>query len=128
MELPLLFFRIMITVALLGFISMFIKMCDVVILKPERLRSKLRKQGIRGPRPSFLLGNVGALKKTQSLDSKAQQGEQPTTHNCSSIIFPFLDQWTKQYGDNIRGFRFQPSHIHDVSDWFFLKALFLFSS
>uniref|UniRef100_A0A7N2LHN0 Cytochrome P450 n=1 Tax=Quercus lobata TaxID=97700 RepID=A0A7N2LHN0_QUELO len=88
----------MITIALLGFFRKLIQICDALILKPERLRSKLRKQGIRGPPPSFLLGNINDMKKMKSTASKTQPGEQALTHNCSSAVFPFLDLWRKQYG------------------------------
>ncbi|XP_075646433.1 cytochrome P450 714C2-like [Castanea sativa] len=98
MDLSLLLLKVMITIALLGFFSKLIQICDALILKPERLRSKLRKQGIRGPPPSFLLGNINDIKKMKSTASKTQPGEQALTHNCSSAIFPFFDLWRKQYG------------------------------
>ncbi|XP_059435073.1 cytochrome P450 714C2-like [Corylus avellana] len=99
MELRLLLCKIIITIALLGLVSTLMKMCEALILKPKRLRAILRKQGIRGPPPSFLLGNIGDMKKMKSSPSKAQQkGEQAITHNCSSILFPFFDQWRKSYG------------------------------
>nr|POE81401.1 cytochrome p450 [Quercus suber] len=99
MDLSLLLLKVMITIALLGFCSKLIQICDALILKPERIRSKLRKQGIRGPPPSFLLGNINDMKKKKkSTTSKIQQGEQALTHNCSSAVFPFFDLWRKQYG------------------------------
>ncbi|XP_050282053.1 cytochrome P450 714C2-like [Quercus robur] len=98
MDLSLLLLKVMVTIALLGFFSKLIQICDALILKPERLRSKLRKQGIRGPPPSFLLGNINDMKKMKSTASKTQPGEQALTHNCASAIFPFLDLWKKQYG------------------------------
>ena len=102
MELLLLLVKIIITIALLGLVSKLMKMCEALILKPKRLRARLRKQGIRGPPPSFLLGNIGDMKKIKSSASKAQQKEyQAITHNCSSAIFPFFDEWRKSYGNNI---------------------------
>ncbi|KAK4593094.1 hypothetical protein RGQ29_017303 [Quercus rubra] len=98
MDLSLLLLKVMITIALLGFFSKLIQICDALILKPERLRSKLRKQGIKGPPPSFLLGNINDIKKMKSTASKTQPGEQALTHNCSSAVFPFFDLWRKQYG------------------------------
>ena len=99
MDLSLLLLKVMITIALLGFFSKLIQICDALILKPERLRSKLRKQGIRGPPPSILLGNINDIKKMKSTASKTQPGEQALTHNCSSAVFPFFDLWRKQYGN-----------------------------
>ena len=102
MEQLLLLSKIIITIVLLGLVSALMKMCEALILKPKRLRSILRKQGIRGPPPSFLLGNIGDMKKMKSSPSKAQQkGEQVITHNCSSAIFPFFDEWRKSYGNHI---------------------------
>ncbi|XP_059437592.1 cytochrome P450 714C2-like [Corylus avellana] len=99
MEQLLLLSKIIITIALLGLVTTLMKMCEGLILKPKRLREILRKQGIRGPPPSFLLGNIGDMKKMKSSPSKAQQkGEQVITHNCSSAIFPFFDEWRKSYG------------------------------
>jgi hypothetical protein len=100
MELLLLLSKIIITLAMLAFVTMLKKMCDALILKPKRLRSLLRKQGIRGPPPSFLIGNIGDMEKIISSASKAQQKEeQAITHNCSSVIFPFFDEWRKSYGN-----------------------------
>ncbi|KAK9283324.1 hypothetical protein L1049_011563 [Liquidambar formosana] len=68
--------------------------------KPERLRSKLRKQGISGPPPSFLLGNTRDVKKKiqYSKPSKVPcDEEQVVTHNYSSTLFPFHEQCRKEY-------------------------------
>ncbi|XP_059454628.1 cytochrome P450 714C2-like [Corylus avellana] len=99
MELLLLLVKIIITIALLWLVSTLLQMCDAQILKPRRLRSILRKQGIRGPPPSFFLGNIGDMKKMKSSASKDQQKEeQAITHDCSSALFPFFDEWRKSYG------------------------------
>jgi hypothetical protein len=96
----LLLLKIIITIAFLGLVSKLIQMGDALIWKPKRLRSILQKQGITGPPPSVLLGNTGDMKKMKSSASKAQQkGEQAITHNCSSAIFPFFDEWRKSYGN-----------------------------
>ncbi|KAJ8759113.1 hypothetical protein K2173_004120 [Erythroxylum novogranatense] len=86
-------------IALMGFLSLVLQMCDSLILKPERLRSKLRKQGIRGPPPRFLLGNIAEMRKAKSkFSNSSKQEEQIITHNCSSTLFPFFDGWRKEYG------------------------------
>lgn len=69
-----------------------------LVLKPERLRSVLRKQGIRGPSPSLLLGNISEIRKSQSTTVKASTNEPPVFHNCAATLFPFFEQWRKQYG------------------------------
>ncbi|XP_059433713.1 cytochrome P450 714C2-like [Corylus avellana] len=100
MELLLLLLKIIITIALLGFVSKLMKMCEALILKPKRLRAIMRKQGIRGPPTSFLIGNIGDMKKIKSSASKAhqQKAEQAITHNCSSTLYPYFDEWRKSYG------------------------------
>jgi hypothetical protein len=100
MDLLLLLSKIIITIALLGLVSALMKMCEALILKPKRLRSILRKQGIRGPPPSFLLGNIGDMKKSSASKAHQQKGEQAITHNCSSAFFPFFDEWRKSYGNS----------------------------
>ncbi|KAK9283284.1 hypothetical protein L1049_011520 [Liquidambar formosana] len=91
----LLIVKTMPTITLLGIVSL----CEVLFLKRERLRSKLRKQGISGPPPSFLLGNTrDAEKKIQSKPSKAPwEEEQIVIHNYSSTLFPFYEQCRKEY-------------------------------
>ena len=99
MELPsILVVRIVLTIVLLHLLRFLYRACDALILKPRRLRSKLRKQGIRGPPPSFLLGNLLEMRKAVSQVPKPPQGEQGIVHNCSSFLFPSLEKWTQQYG------------------------------
>ena len=101
MELMFLLVKITSTILFVGLIGMLIRLYDSLVLKPERLRFKLRKQGIRGPPPSFLIGNMLEMGKTGSKESNlAQDGKQVITHNCSAAVLPFLDKWRKQYGIN----------------------------
>ncbi|XP_015874490.3 cytochrome P450 714C2 [Ziziphus jujuba] len=100
MELLMLFLRVMLTVALLGLISVLFKLCDALALKPRRLRSILQKQSISGPTPSFLLGNIPDMVKKQPTVSKPPQEDEDKgmIHNCPPLIFPHLVQWSKEYG------------------------------
>jgi cytochrome P450 len=72
--------------------------CDVLWLKPKRLRSRLQKQGISGPPPAFLFGNAKDIKKIKSKQTNAPREEQDITHNCSSVLYPYFEQWKKEYG------------------------------
>ncbi|KAF8398480.1 hypothetical protein HHK36_017409 [Tetracentron sinense] len=92
MELLLIFFSL----AFLGFFGLFIHAYDLLWLKPERLRAKLRRQGIRGPKPSFLVGNIPEMKKIKS----TAVAKSPNEHDCASTIFPFFEQWREKYGRN----------------------------
>ncbi|GKU91594.1 hypothetical protein SLEP1_g5450 [Rubroshorea leprosula] len=100
MEFQFLPIKITLSIFFLVLFSILVNLFNSLILKPGRLRSKLRKQGIRGPPPAILLGNIKEIKKTQTHPevSKSSKGEEPISHNCSSLLFPFFDQWRQQYG------------------------------
>ncbi|XP_009791714.1 cytochrome P450 714A1-like [Nicotiana sylvestris] len=65
----------------------------------QRLRWKLQKQGINGPKPSFLYGNVPEMQKIQAASLKAptNYGEF-VAHDYTSSLFPYFEQWRKLYG------------------------------
>ncbi|XVF75706.1 hypothetical protein PTKIN_Ptkin13bG0208200 [Pterospermum kingtungense] len=105
--------KIMLTVLMLGFVGLLVRLFEELVLKPARLRSKLRKYGISGPPPSILLGNIPEMKKIQS--NKSTEGEQMITHNYFPSVFPFLDQWRKQYGSTFM-FSLGTIHVLHVSD------------
>ncbi|KAM7275883.1 hypothetical protein ACFE04_017749 [Oxalis oulophora] len=65
-------------------------------LSPARLRSKLHKQGIKGPSPSFLLGNTPQI-KTFIKQSKHEYSSS-VSHDWVPILFPHLVKWQHQYG------------------------------
>lgn len=93
--------KIILSIIFLGLVRLLIMVCDALILNPRRLQSKLREQGIRGPPPFFLLGNILEMKKAQSQVRKPRQGEEVAVHNSSSLLFPALEQWSKQYGTSV---------------------------
>ncbi|KAL4028092.1 hypothetical protein IC575_011284 [Cucumis melo] len=69
--------------------------------KPKTLRSKLRKQGIDGPPPSSLLGNLSEIKNIRALTSQTKSKQHDSiTHGWTSILFPHLELWRNQYGQN----------------------------
>ncbi|KAJ4841796.1 hypothetical protein Tsubulata_044785 [Turnera subulata] len=68
------------------------EVCDVLVLKPERLRSKLQKQGIRGPPPKFLVSNILDVKRARAkVSNAARLGEEVITHDCPHIL-AFLEE------------------------------------
>ncbi|OVA20272.1 Cytochrome P450 [Macleaya cordata] len=81
-------------------------MYTVLVLKPERLRSKLRSQGIRGPPPTLLVGNLRELKKIQSTTVVDQSSHQENknnkmiviSHDWGSTVFSCFERWRKAYG------------------------------
>ncbi|KAA8550472.1 hypothetical protein F0562_002156 [Nyssa sinensis] len=98
MEIPFLV-KIFISLALVGVVGLFVSLYNALVAKPERLRSMLRKQGISGPPPAFLLGNILEIKKARTAIVKTTtSGTPPVLHNCAAALFHFLEQWQKKYG------------------------------
>ncbi|EEF35958.1 cytochrome P450 714C2 [Ricinus communis] len=93
--------RILVSFAVVGFFGILLRVYNVLVLKPERLRSILKKQGINGPPPTLVLGNIREIKKSQSskVGNVTPTSQPPVTHNCAADIFPFFEQWRKQYGE-----------------------------
>ncbi|XP_010278928.1 PREDICTED: cytochrome P450 714C2-like [Nelumbo nucifera] len=87
-------------IVVVGFINLCIHLYNVLWVKPERLRSELGKQGIRGPPRTLVLGNILDMKRAQSAVAKSLREEDASnmTHNLSSRLFPFFEQWRSQYG------------------------------
>ena len=90
--------KTVISLAVLGFIGLLLRLYNGLVVKPKRLRSTLSKQGIDGPAPTLLLGNIRQIKKAQSTTVKTPTSEAPVSHNCGAVLFPFFEQWRKQYG------------------------------
>ncbi|KAB1225119.1 hypothetical protein CJ030_MR1G017996 [Morella rubra] len=96
--------NIVITVVLGGFIMLLVHLWNLAILKPKLLRAKLQRQGIRGPSPSFLLGNIPEINRLQL---RLHSSTPPTAtedileaiaHDWPSSLFPHLEQWKNEYG------------------------------
>ncbi|GAB4827729.1 hypothetical protein Ancab_034615 [Ancistrocladus abbreviatus] len=68
-------------------------------LKSQRQRRKLTSQGIKGPPPSLLYGNVPEMQRIQSTVEKAPSfNGEIVAHDYTSTVFPYFEQWRKQYG------------------------------
>lgn len=62
-------------------------------------RKKLRKQGIKGPSPSLLYGNVPEMQRIQSMVAKSPSSNgEIVGHDYTSTLFPYFEQWRKEYG------------------------------
>ncbi|XP_059659920.1 cytochrome P450 714C2-like [Cornus florida] len=92
--------KMFMSVALVAVVGLFVRLYNSLVAKPGRLRSMLKKQGISGPQPTFLLGNLREIMKARNGPEKAPAAtaEPPVTHNCAASLFPFFEQWRKQYG------------------------------
>ena len=87
--------KVFISLALLGAFGLFFRLYNALVVKPEKLKSILRNQGINGPSTSLLLGNIKEIKNSQS---KAVKNSSIDTHNCAAALFPFFEQWRNKYG------------------------------
>ncbi|CAB4312311.1 unnamed protein product [Prunus armeniaca] len=91
--------KMLMSLVLLGFIGLLVRLYNGLVAKPKKLRSLLTKQGISGPPPTLLLGNIMEIKKSRDSSNVSREGEAPTTHNCAALLFPFFEKWRKQYGE-----------------------------
>ncbi|XP_027091676.1 cytochrome P450 714C2 [Coffea arabica] len=91
--------KIVLSLALVGGVGLFLRLYRALVAKPGQLRSALRKQGINGPPPAPLLGNILEIKKSRTATTKAPTCGAPPEHNCANALFPFFEKWQKKYGD-----------------------------
>ncbi|XP_071689959.1 cytochrome P450 714C2-like [Rutidosis leptorrhynchoides] len=69
------------------------------IFKAKRVRSNLQKQGIRGPSPSFMQGNIPEINKIYFRQEAALAVDGGgLSHDWTTKVFPHLHQWSTQYG------------------------------
>lgn len=86
----------------IGVVALFLRLYNALVAKPEKLRCILRKQGISGPPPTVVLGNVLEIKKYRSANSNAPAvvcGGVPKEHNCARHLFGFFEPWQDKYGE-----------------------------
>ncbi|KAK4492137.1 hypothetical protein RD792_002934 [Penstemon davidsonii] len=80
-------------------VGLFVHLYNALVTKLERLRWILRKQGIDGPPPRLLLGNLLEIKSSKAAVVAAPTCGAPATHNCARLLFPFFEQWQMKYGE-----------------------------
>lgn len=81
-------------------------MYNALVLKPKKLRALLQKQGVKGPSPFFLWGNIFEIKRIQHQAAAAaaaaaaakDQQKVGISHNWPPIAFAYLDKYRKDYG------------------------------
>ncbi|RVW24137.1 Cytochrome P450 714C2 [Vitis vinifera] len=80
--------KLFISIALVGVLGLFFRLYNALVVKPKKLRSILRNQGISGPPPSFLLGQVFmfSLGNTQILHVNQPDIVKEIT-TCTSLDF-----------------------------------------
>ncbi|KAL3647511.1 hypothetical protein CASFOL_008479 [Castilleja foliolosa] len=85
--------------SLLGaFLVLLLRLIDDSILKPRRLRSKLEKQGFKGPSSSLLYGNIHEMKSLIQLRAEDSAGPLEIRHHWFPSVFPHIDRWRNEHG------------------------------
>ncbi|PNX85385.1 cytochrome p450 734a1-like protein [Trifolium pratense] len=84
------------SIVFISFVALLFRLYTSFVHKPNVLRSKLRKQGISGPPPTILLGNLMEIMKSQLTIPISHSF---LTHNTASLVFPKFEEWRKQYGE-----------------------------
>lgn len=80
--------KVLLTVVLGGFIRLFVHLFNVLMSKPQRLRLKLRRQGIKGPLPLLFVGNIPQMKRIQL---QLQSTTSPhLSHDWPYTVFSFI--------------------------------------
>ncbi|KAM7521955.1 hypothetical protein LguiA_011857 [Lonicera macranthoides] len=94
--------KVLTSIGVIGVVGVIFRLYNALVRKPNKLRSILRKQGISGPPPSFLLGNIMEIKRSRDSVAKASTPttEPPVSHNCGAALLPFFDPWRQKYGEN----------------------------
>ncbi|XP_034708551.1 cytochrome P450 714C2-like [Vitis riparia] len=88
-----------VSVVLGGVVGLFIYLYNTLILNPKRLQLRLGKQGIRGPSPSFLVGNIPQIKRIQTQKAHSTTPKHvPIAHDWYCTLFAYIEQWRNQYG------------------------------
>lgn len=78
-------------------ISSVIILVEKVLLKSGRIRLVLEKQGINGPKPTFLFGNLSEIQQIQS-QSQSHSSANSFNEEWFYSLFPYFHAWKKRYG------------------------------
>ncbi|KAL2488429.1 Cytochrome [Forsythia ovata] len=89
--------KVLVSLGLIGILGLFVRLYNLLIVKPEKFRSILKKQGISGPSPIPILGNILEIKRSRT--AKAPMCGAPAKHDCANALFPFFEQWQKKFGE-----------------------------
>ncbi|PIN06544.1 Cytochrome P450 CYP4/CYP19/CYP26 subfamily [Handroanthus impetiginosus] len=81
-----------------GFLVIFLLFFSDLFLKARRRRSRLEKQGIKGPLPSLFYGNIPEMKRIIGLENEKSRDREDIVHGWFHTVFPHLEQWRNEYG------------------------------
>ena len=86
--------KVFISLALLSAFGVFFRLYNALVMKSEKLRYIMRKQGISGPPPCFLLGNIIEIKNSQSI--AVTDSSTNTDPQLGYFSFPIFREVAKQ--------------------------------
>ncbi|KAG5050258.1 hypothetical protein JHK85_011361 [Glycine max] len=95
--------KLVFSVAVVGILSWILSVYGNLWHESQRLRKRLQMQGIKGPPPSFLHGNLPDMQRIQSQAKAASTcnsdlSDQFLAHDYTATLFPYFEHWRKQYG------------------------------
>ncbi|QCE15416.1 cytochrome P450 714A1-like [Vigna unguiculata] len=97
--------KLVFSVAVVGVLSWILYVYGSLWLESQRVRKRIQMQGIKGPPPSFLHGNLSDMQRIQAQASLAKASistsngsDQYVAHDCTATLFPYFEHWRKQYG------------------------------
>lgn len=98
------------SVVLVGVFSWILYSYGNIWYKSQMARRKLQMQGVWGPPPSFLRGNLSDMQKIQSqtnikkAPTSGHPNDQFLAHDYTATLFPYFEHWRKQYGTILLSF------------------------
>ncbi|XP_021892082.1 cytokinin hydroxylase [Carica papaya] len=76
---------------------MFLKLIFACWVSPIFAYKKLKRNGFKGPTPTFPLGNITEMKKNTK-DSSSSFRSSTVSHDIHSTALPYFSRWQKSYG------------------------------
>jgi len=98
--------KLVFSVAVVGVLSWILYVYGSLWLESQRVRKRIQMQGIKGPPPSFLYGNLSDMQRIQAQAatlakasiSTSKGSDQYVAHDYTATLFPYFEHWRKQYG------------------------------
>ncbi|XAR60846.1 hypothetical protein NMG60_11034370 [Bertholletia excelsa] len=95
--------KVLVSVAATGAVALLLRLYSALVKKPEEVRQRLAKQGMTGPKPTLLIGNLMEFRKARSVTSASKSADIATDkprifHDYVDSILPFFEQWREKYG------------------------------
>lgn len=91
---------VILTTLLVIFVTVLLKVAYDTIscywLTPMRIRKIMERQGVHGPKPRFLIGNI--IDMTSLVSRAVSQDMKTINHDIVGRLLPHFVAWSNQYG------------------------------